>query len=71
MQLKSQRQNAGPGLVGDKTRIYDSDGSQKDVSFINDISQVNIAAHDRSFNENLDERSKFVMSSSEINGGGH
>ena len=34
---KSQRLNTGPALA-DKSRIYDSESSQRDMSFLNDLS---------------------------------
>jgi hypothetical protein len=36
-------------------------------TFLNDLSAANINHHDKSFNEQLDDRSKFVLNQNEIN----
>lgn len=48
-------------------RLYDSESSHRDSSFLHDLSQVHAGHHDKSFNEQLDERSKFALNQSDIN----
>ena len=55
----------GKNIAGNDKRIYDSESSQRDITFINDLQ--NSKNHDKSFNEQLDEKSKFVLNSNETN----
>ena len=41
------------------------------MSFLNDLSQVNLNHHDKSFNDHLDDKSKFVLNSGDINSANH
>lgn len=59
--LRPQGQNQG------EKRLYDSESSHRDSSFLNDLSQVHVNHHDKSFNEQLDERSKFILNQSDMN----
>lgn len=37
--------------MSDKSKIYESEGSHNEINLMNDISQVNLKYHDRSFND--------------------
>lgn len=56
-----------PGQTQGEKRLYDSESSHRDSSFLHDLSQVQANHHDKSFNEQLDERSKFVLNQSDMN----
>ena len=58
--LRMQGQNQG------EKRLYDSESSHRDSSFLNDLSQVQATHHDKSFNDQLGERSKFVLNQSDM-----
>ena len=48
-------------------RFYESESSHRDNSFLNDFSQVQVTHHEKSFNEQLDDRSKFGLNQSDMN----
>ena len=60
-----------PRRVADKSKAYESESSNRDVSFLNDLSQVNLNHHDKSFNEQLDDKTKFLLGNSEIHDQSH
>lgn len=59
--IKSQRH------THDK-KMYDSSSSHRGVesSFQADFSHVNVNLHDKSFNEQLDEKSKFILNQNDL-----
>ena len=56
---KYQRQFAAGGDLNDRHRT--GNAGDRDNALLNDLSQANINHHDKSFNEQLDDRSKFVL----------
>ena len=56
---KYQRQFAAGGDLTDSHRT--GNAGDRDNALLNDLSQANINHHDKSFNEQLDDRSKFVL----------
>lgn len=42
-------------------RIYDSETSQRDNLFQNDLGALSVNHHDKSMNEQLDEKNKFIL----------
>ena len=47
--------------------LYQSETSQRDINFLNesDLNNVKVPHHDKSFNEQLDDKGKFVINSNE------
>ena len=62
----SQRAGAPVGgLFIDKSKLIDSDVSQRDLSILQDLSNLNINPNEKSFNE-IDDRKK-ILSTADIN----
>ena len=42
-------------------KVYDLNNSERENSLMHDLQQISLPHHDKSFNEQLDEKAKFIL----------